>query len=390
MAMNTGLPTVLGWDYHVHQRAQRWPDINKRKEDLKKLYTSDNQQVVARDPAQVPRRAGLRRPARAPHLQRRQPRALQGVDRPAAAGLLQRRRHRLRRAGPVRRRDSGQHHRRGAAGARRKRSSCRARPASSASRAASPSTRDGNAYVADFGNDRIQKFDPQLQFLKAWGERGDLPSQFKQPGAVAVGPDGLVYVADTWNQRVQVFTPDGEYKREWADKYYGPRGIAAAPSGAIYLADTGNHRVRKFSARRRRADELGRPRQGARPVHRAGRHRGRQGRHGLRGRQRQRAACRSSTPTASCSAASRSRAGSRRCSPSRTSPSPPTAPSGSACRCRASSAPTTATASCCARSKAATSLSLPFDRPMGLAYDARTDELVVVDLENRIVRVPAK
>jgi DNA-binding beta-propeller fold protein YncE len=106
---------------------------------------------------------------------------------------------------------------------------------------------DGNAYVADFGNDRIQKFGPQLQFLKEWGEKGDLPGQFKQPGAVAVGPDGLIYVADTWNQRVQVFTPDGEYKREWSERYYGPRGIAVAPSGAVYLADTGNHRVRKFN-----------------------------------------------------------------------------------------------------------------------------------------------
>jgi len=33
---------------------------------------------------------------------------------------------------------------------------------------------------------------------------------------------------------------------------------------------------------------------------------------------------------------------------------------------------------------------LPFDRPMGLAYDTRDDTLVVVDLENRLVRLPAK
>ena len=34
-------------------------------------------------------------------------------------------------------------------------------------------------------------------------------------------------------------------------------------------------------------------------------------------------------------------------------------------------------------------LKLPFDRPMGVAYDKRSNELVVVDLENRVVRVPA-
>jgi hypothetical protein len=38
---------------------------------------------------------------------------------------------------------------------------------------------EGNAYVADFGNDRIQKFDAQQQFVKTWGERGDLLGQFR-------------------------------------------------------------------------------------------------------------------------------------------------------------------------------------------------------------------
>ena len=33
---------------------------------------------------------------------------------------------------------------------------------------------------------------------------------------------------------------------------------------------------------------------------------------------------------------------------------------------------------------------LPFKRPMGLTYDKRTNELVVVDLKNRVIRVPAK
>ena len=33
---------------------------------------------------------------------------------------------------------------------------------------------------------------------------------------------------------------------------------------------------------------------------------------------------------------------------------------------------------------------LPFDRPMGIAYDKNTDTLVIADLENRLVRLPAK
>ena len=33
---------------------------------------------------------------------------------------------------------------------------------------------------------------------------------------------------------------------------------------------------------------------------------------------------------------------------------------------------------------------LPFDRPMGIAYDPTSDTLVITDLENRLVRLPAK
>src|SRR5262249_21884945 len=42
VSMNTGLPTVLGWGYHVFQRAHGWPDINRRKADIQTAYTSDN------------------------------------------------------------------------------------------------------------------------------------------------------------------------------------------------------------------------------------------------------------------------------------------------------------------------------------------------------------
>jgi DNA-binding beta-propeller fold protein YncE len=247
VAMNTGLPTVLGWDYHVHQRAHHWPDINRRKDDLKKLYTTENKQLAA-------------------EILKKYHVALVyvgGVERRAyAGGNLPRFREWTDLLQPVYSNAGvtvfavqGQF-----AGAIPV-TTIEEVPKVTEEEAAAPVQgapgqlsqprgvaldSQGNIYVADFGNDRIQKFSPQLQFLKEWGTKGDLPTQFKQPGDVAVGPDDLVYVADTWNQRVQVFTPEGEYKREWTDKYYGPRGLAVAPSGAVYLADTGNHKIRKF------------------------------------------------------------------------------------------------------------------------------------------------
>jgi uncharacterized protein (TIGR03663 family) len=67
---------------------------------------------------------------------------------------------------------------------------------------------EGNLYVADTGNKRIIKYDPQGQLLTAVGGAGTEPGEFQEPVGLAIGPDGNLYVADTWNHRIQVLTPD--------------------------------------------------------------------------------------------------------------------------------------------------------------------------------------
>lgn len=106
----------------------------------------------------------------------------------------------------------------------------------------------GNVYVADFGNNRVQKLGSSLEPLAAWGSQGDAAGQFRQPSAVAVAPDGRVFVADTWNSRVQVLSREGEPLAQWRADFYGPRGIALG-GGGVYVADTGNSRVVRLSSR---------------------------------------------------------------------------------------------------------------------------------------------
>ncbi|MGE5111983.1 MAG: SMP-30/gluconolactonase/LRE family protein [Acidobacteriaceae bacterium] len=69
--------------------------------------------------------------------------------------------------------------------------------------------KDGNVYVSDTWNDRIQVFDADGQFIRAFGKAGDGPGYFARPKGIAIDSDGHVWVADAVQNRVQVFTPEG-------------------------------------------------------------------------------------------------------------------------------------------------------------------------------------
>jgi len=69
--------------------------------------------------------------------------------------------------------------------------------------------KEGNLYVSDTWNDRVEVFDPDGVFIRAWGKNGDGPGDFARPKGIAVDSDGHVWVADAMLNRVQVFTPQG-------------------------------------------------------------------------------------------------------------------------------------------------------------------------------------
>ena len=247
VSMNTGLPTVLGWEYHVIQRGHSAFENARRKTDIETIYTSTAKEKVATllkryHVALVFVGAIERRTYAGANLTRfnewtdlltpvyQNPgvtifavngtfsgaipvTTIEAIPRPAPDEA------------PPQDAPGRLHQPRGIA-----------------------STADGGVVVCDFGNHRIQEFARDLSFVREWGSRGDLPGQFKEPCAVAVAPNGDVFVADTWNQRVQAFSKTGEYLREWAGGFYGPRGIAVDSGGSVFLADTGNNRVLRFSA----------------------------------------------------------------------------------------------------------------------------------------------
>jgi DNA-binding beta-propeller fold protein YncE len=120
---------------------------------------------------------------------------------------------------------------------------------------------EGNLYVADTWNHQIKVFAPSGEQIRAWGSFFDAlddPELVTTNGGQFYGPrdialhDGLLYVTDTGNERVQVFTLEGEFVRMFgafgsADgQLIEPVGIAVTADGVILVADSHNARIARF------------------------------------------------------------------------------------------------------------------------------------------------
>jgi DNA-binding beta-propeller fold protein YncE len=118
--------------------------------------------------------------------------------------------------------------------------------------------RDGRLYVADGYNDRIQAFASDGAFEGKWGGPfamdifGSFNGWFAVTTSVVVGPDGNVFVADFYNDRVQKFAPDGTFLASFgstgadAGQYQHAIAVDVAEDGTVFVADFLNNRIQKW------------------------------------------------------------------------------------------------------------------------------------------------
>lgn len=70
--------------------------------------------------------------------------------------------------------------------------------------------RNGDLYVVDAGNNRIQHFgdrDGHYTYLSEFGGMGSANGQLNNPYDIAIDKDGFIYVSDTQNNRIEKFAP---------------------------------------------------------------------------------------------------------------------------------------------------------------------------------------
>lgn len=69
---------------------------------------------------------------------------------------------------------------------------------------------DGNVYVTDTLNSRVEMFDSDGNFISTFGKAGDGPGYFFRPKGIAIDSDGHIWVADQYQDRVQVYNREGQ------------------------------------------------------------------------------------------------------------------------------------------------------------------------------------
>ena len=113
---------------------------------------------------------------------------------------------------------------------------------------------EGNILVADYANNRIQKFTGDGQFLKAVGTEGCGPLEFHLVKDIAFNPsNNQVYVSDE-NNRIQILNSDLTYLSTFGKygkgdgEFESPTGIVCDSTGNVYVADSDGNRIQVFTS----------------------------------------------------------------------------------------------------------------------------------------------
>ncbi len=104
---------------------------------------------------------------------------------------------------------------------------------------------NGLLYVVDTLDNEICVFDVASgEMVRRFGARGQGRGQFNYPTHICLGPDGQLYVTDSLNFRIQVLSPQGKYRfhigqlGDASGHLAVPKGVGVDSRGHIYVVDS--------------------------------------------------------------------------------------------------------------------------------------------------------
>lgn len=112
--------------------------------------------------------------------------------------------------------------------------------------------KDGNVYVTDTLNCRVEIFDADGNFISTFGKEGDGPGQFQRPKGIAVDGDGHIWVVDGTQDRVKVFDQSGRLliyfgqHGEWPGMFMQANMIAIDKQNRVFVSEQFLGRVQMF------------------------------------------------------------------------------------------------------------------------------------------------
>jgi DNA-binding beta-propeller fold protein YncE len=112
--------------------------------------------------------------------------------------------------------------------------------------------KDGNVYVTDTLNNRVEIFDADGKFISLFGKHGDGPGYFARPKGIAVDCDGHIWVVDQYQDRVQVFDREGQLLTylgghgNYPGQFASATGIAIDKNNRVFVTDQYPARLQMF------------------------------------------------------------------------------------------------------------------------------------------------
>ena len=100
---------------------------------------------------------------------------------------------------------------------------------------------NGDIFVADGhgpgSNARIVKFSARGEFIMTWGSTGTGAGEFHTPHALAMDSRGRLFVGDRGNNRLQIFDQQGNFLDQWS-QFGRPSGMYIDANDILYVTDS--------------------------------------------------------------------------------------------------------------------------------------------------------